>query len=561
MSADPSGPADLVFVSGAVYTVDAARRWAQAVAIGGGRIIALGTDAEVREHVGPSTEIVNLGGKMLLPGFQDAHVHPPSAGLDRLRIDLSGTHSMEAYAERIHAYAAAHPEAEWVLGGGWAMDVFPGGAPRVSDLDALVPDRPAFINNRDNHGAWVNSRALERAGVDRSTPDPPDGRFERDADGTPTGTLHEGAMNVVRRLVPRVSLDEQIRGLLLAQRYLHSLGITGWQDAIVGEYSTFADSFDAYLDVAKDGRLTARVVGALWWERDRAEDQIEGLLERRARANAGRFRASSVKLMQDGVCENLTAAVLSPYLVEGEPTGGTGISFVEPETLRKCVPMLDEEGFQVHIHAIGERGVREALDGLEAARQMNGPNDHRHHIAHLQVVHPDDVPRFRGLGVTANTQALWAAHEPQMDELTIPFLGPERSGWQYPFGSLVASGATLAMGSDWPVSSPNPFWQMHVAVNHREPPDYPYAGPEGPAEETFLPDERIDLATAIRAFTMGSAFVNHNDDVCGSIEVGKFADLVVIDRNLFEHQPDGFSDAAALLTLVEGEKVHESPGL
>jgi predicted amidohydrolase YtcJ len=268
-----------------------------------------------------------------------------------------------------------------------------------------------------------------------------------------------------------------------------------------------------------------------------------------------------VKIMQDGVCENRTAAMLEPYLLDGRPAGGRGISFVEPDVLRRCVPMLDEQGFQTHIHAIGDRGVREALDGIEAARASNGMSDRRHHIAHLQVVHPDDLRRFRRLGVVANAQPLWAALEPQMVDLTFPVLGAERSRWQYPFGSLVRDGAQLAFGSDWPVSSPNPFWLLHVAVNRTEPPEYPYASGGGPGQEAFLPEERIDLATAIRASTMGSAYVNHLDAVAGSIEPGKYADLVVLDRNLFAHGPDGFWDARALLTLVEGEAVYESPEL
>jgi predicted amidohydrolase YtcJ len=561
VSREPGGAADLAFVSGEVYTVDGARRTAQAVAVRGGRIVAVGTDAAVRDHVGTATEVVNLRGRMLLPGFQDSHVHAPSAGLDRLRIDLSEVHSVSSYAQRIKAYARAHPEAEWILGGGWAMDVFPGGTPTAAALDAIVPGRPAFINNRDNHGAWVNSRALEMAGITRGTADPPDGRFERDEYGTPTGTLHEGAMDVVRRLIPAPTTDEIVDGILVAQAHLHSLGITGWQDAIVGEYSTLADSFDAYLVVAGDGRLSARVVGALWWERGRGEEQVSGLIERRSRARTGRFRATSVKIMQDGVCENLTAAMTTPYLVDGKPVGGTGISFVDPETLRGSVRRLDAEGFQVHIHAIGDRGIREALDAIESARAGNGMNDLRHHVAHLQVVDPVDVPRFRRLGVVANAQPLWATYEPQMNELTIPFLGEERTGWQYPFGSLVRDGAQLCFGSDWPVSSPNPLWGLHVAVNRAEPPEYPYADSAARIEEPFLPEERIELATGIRAYTMGSAFVNHLDDVCGSIEVGKLADLVVLDRDPFAEGEDRIADARVLLTLVEGEKVHEAPGL
>ncbi|HWO71191.1 MAG TPA: amidohydrolase family protein [Actinomycetota bacterium] len=548
--------ADLVLAGGAVYTVDAARRWARAVAVRAGRIVAVGGDDEVRGLVGPRTEVVDLRGRMLLPGFQDAHVHPPPGGLEMLRCNLSDAHSLEDYRRLVAAYAAAHPEAPWILGGGWSMDVFPGGNPPKEELDALVPDRPAFLPSRDGHSAWVNSRALELAGITRETPDPPDGRIERRPDGEPMGTLHEGAMDLVAKLVPPPTLDEHLEGLRVAQAYLHSLGITAWQDAIVGGHY---DTYEAYLRAASEGWLTARVVGALWWDRHRGEEQVGELLDRRERGSVGRFRATSVKIMQDGVVENFTAGVLEPYLdAEGRPTANRGKSFVDPEALRAHVARLDALGFQVHFHAIGERAVRECLDAVEAARRANGWNDLRHHIAHIQIVHPDDVPRFRALGVVANGQPLWAVNEPQMTELTIPFIGPERARWQYPFGSLVRSGAALAFGSDWSVSSPDPLWGIHVAVNRLPPPGYPYA--EG-ADEPFLPEERIDLPTAIAAYTIGSAYVNHLDRDTGSIEVGKLADLVVVDRDLFAHPPSEIGGARVLLTLVEGERVFEDPSL
>lgn len=548
--------ADLVLVNGAVYTVDAARRWAQAVAVRDGRIAAVGTDAEVRELVGPRTEVVDLRGRMLVPGFQDAHIHPPAAGVEMLQCELLDLHGLDAYREAIRSYAGSHPEAEWILGGGWAMDVFPGGVPTKGILDELVPDRPVYLPSRDGHSAWVNSAALKRAGITRETPDPPDGRIERDELGEPVGALQEGAMRLVGDLAPEPTQEEWERGLLEAQRYLHSLGITAWQDAIVGgSYPTL----EAYLAVAGRGELTARVVGALWWDRYRGLEQIPELLEARARGPLGRFRATSVKIMLDGVCENFTAAVLDPYLdAQGRPTDNRGICFIEPDLLNEAVIRLDAEGFQVHFHALADRAVRVALDAVEAARRANGPGDHRHHLAHIQVVHPEDLPRFRRLHAVANAQPLWAAHESQMDDLTIPFLGEPRWRWQYPFGSLVRAGAVLAMGSDWGVSSPNPLEEMHVAVNRVMPPDYPYTVDN---REVFLPEERLDLATALAAFTMGSAYVNHLDRETGSIEAGKLADLVVLDRNLFEHPVEEISEARVELTLVEGERVFAAGGL
>jgi predicted amidohydrolase YtcJ len=573
-----AGNAELVFVGGGVYTLDPARPWAAAVAVRDGRIVHVGGEAEACELAGPGTEVIDLDGKMLLPGFQDAHAHPLLGGTERLQCDLSGSQTLAEYRDLIAAYASRHPDRDWILGGGWWMAAFPGGTPHRRDLDAIVPDRPVFLVNRDHHGAWVNRRALELAGITRDTLDPADGRIERDQAGEPTGALHEGAMELVRRLTPPPSNDEFARGLAEGQAYLHSLGITAWQDAAVGEEFTGRDIFDVYVSAAERGDLTARVVGALWWERDRDEGQIEGLLERRARARTGRFSAGTVKIMQDGVCEDFTAAMLDPYLDgHGHATDGRGMSFIDPGALRRYVTLLDGEGFQVHVHAIGDRAVREALDAFEAARAARagrvhgaagvpgrGWADRRHHIAHIQVIHPEDLPRFASLGVTANAQPLWACYEPQLTDLTIPFLGPERTAWQYPFGGLVRGGARLACGSDWPVSSPNPLWGIHVAVNRRAADDdADAAGPRADADGDgpFLPEQAVDLATAIAGYTTTAAYVNHLEAETGSIEVGKLADLVVLDRNLFERPASEIGQANALLTLVEGEKVYEARGL
>jgi predicted amidohydrolase YtcJ len=548
----PTSSADTVLVNGAVYTVDAARSWAQAVAIKDGRIAIVGTDDDVRQAVGPGTEVVDLAGRMLVPGFQDAHVHPVSGGLDMLQCNLHDLSTADEYLAAILAYADTHPEVPWILGGGWSMDAFEGGTPTAAALDRIVPDRPVYLPNRDGHGAWVNSLALKIGGVTRDTPDPADGRIERDAQGEPSGTLHEGAGDLVSIHAPEPSADDLDEGLRKGQEYLHSLGITAWQDAIVGTIS-WSNNLDTYLRAATSGELTARVVGALWWDRHQGLEQIDLLIDQRARGVAGRFAATSVKIMQDGVCENFTAAVLSPYLdAHGAETENRGISFVEPQLLRDAVTRLDAEGFQVHFHALAERAVRESLDAVEAALQTNGPSDGRHHLAHLQVVHPDDIPRFRQLGAVANAQPLWAAHESQMDDLTIPFLGEPRWRWQYPFASLVRSGASLAMGSDWSVSSPDPLEEIHVAVNRQMPADYPHKVEN---REVFLPEERLDLATALAAFTIGSAYVNHLDSTTGSIEPGKFADLAVIDRNLFEHPAEEIASATVHQTYIEGERV------
>ncbi|MGQ4431792.1 MULTISPECIES: amidohydrolase [unclassified Streptomyces] len=536
--------ADLLFTNGSVLTPEG--RTATAVAVTGDRITAVGR-AEVHDLAGPDTQVVDLAGRLLLPGFQDAHVHPVPAGLELTQCDLTRAKTAEDTIAAVRAYADAHPEREWITGGGWSMEAFEGGTPTKELLDSVVPDRPVYLPNRDHHGAWVNSRALQLAGITRDMPDPADGRIERDASGEPAGTLQEGAMQLVGRLTPPATQADRLAALLHAQRHLHALGITAWQDALVGEFLGMDDPSDAYLAAARDGSLTARVVGALWWDRERGAEQIPELVERRARLSHGRFGAGSVKLMLDGVAETGTAALLDPYLDKcGCATANRGTSFIDPKQLPAYVTELDALGFQCHFHALGDRAVRDALDAVEAARAANGPSDTRPHLAHLQVVHPDDVARFARLGAVANIQPLWAAHEPQMDELTIPFLGPERALWQYPFASLLRSGARLAAGSDWPVSSPDPLAGIHVAVNRVEP---------GGAGPVFLPGERLDLAAALTAYTAGSAYANHLDDT-GRVTAGALADLVVLDRDPFAAPPEEIGETGVALTYVGGKEVY-----
>ncbi len=552
MSRAITGAPDLILVAGSAWTGLPGTPGTEAVAVAGGRIVAVGPARDVRALAGPGTRVADLPGAMILPGFQDAHVHPTHGGLDRIRCDLHDARGADAVVAAIRAYAAAHPDVPWIFGGGWYMADFPCGTPSRELLDAAVPDRPAFLANRDGHGAWANSRALEALGIGAQTPDPPNGRIERTADGAPQGTLHEGAFQEAQARVPAPDADEMLRALLAGQAYLHACGITAWQDAWVAP----ADA-DAYARAIAGGLLTGRVRGALWWDRDAGLAQIESLVGRRESARAlpgGRFVAGSVKVMGDGVFENGTAAMLDPYLdVDGRPTAGRGFSFLDRETLRDAAVRLDALGFQVHVHAIGDRAVRDALDAFEAAIAANGRTDNRHHVAHIQVVHPADVPRFAALDVTANVQPFWACRDSQMVDLTIPFLGPERTRRQYPFGSLVRAGARLAGGSDWSVSTANVLEEIQVAVTRSFPdPDVDPA--------PLLPEEALEVETALRAFTAGSAWVNHLDAETGTLEPGKLADLVVLDRDVRAVDPAALREARVLLTLVEGEPVFAAPG-
>lgn len=541
-------PADLALTGGVIYTVDAARRFAQALAVRGGRLVAVGSDADIEPLVGPRTRVLRLEGRMVLPGFQDAHVHPALGGLLEMRCDLHGASSRQACIELVARYASAHPDVEWITGGGWSIDDFPRGLPERGDLDAVVSERPVFLANRDGHGAWVNSRALQLAGITRTTSDPRGGRIERDELGEPSGTLHEHAMELVRPLLPATTPTEWEAAILLAQAHLHRLGITAWQDACIRE-----ETLAAYRALAERGELTARVEGNLLWRDDRGEEQLDDLLAQRELGTLGRLRIRGAKLFLDGVIENFTAALLEPYLdASGRPTDNRGLRLFEPEDLRRYVTLLDSRGFQVHVHAIGDAAVRGALDAFEAAGKQNGFGDTRHHIAHIQLVHPDDRQRFAELGVVANAQPLWACQSTIIRDLTIPFIGPQRAGWLYPFGSLHRAGAVLAFGSDWTVSTADPLYQIEVAVTR--------TAPGGDYGDPLLPHERIDLPAALAAFTVGAAYANFLEHETGTIEAGKLADLVVLDQNLFSPgvRP---SEARVLLTLLEGAIVYDSAEL
>ncbi|MFT4263559.1 MAG: amidohydrolase [Nocardioides sp.] len=518
---------------------------------------------------GEVDEIVDQAGGLLTPGFTDAHVHAVQGGLERIRCDLSQLYSRDDYLATVKAYADAHPDLPWIVGGGWAMACFPGGAPLAADLDAVVPDRPVFLVNRDHHGAWANTRAFEVAGVTAATPDPPDGYLERDADGAPTGTLHEGAMALVADHLPETTDEELMAGLLEAQAYLHSVGVTGWQDAIVGAYAGMTDPGPTYAAATRDGLLTADVVGALWWDRDRGVEQIPDLVALRASydSQAGGqpgsarpgFRATSVKVMQDGVPENGTASMSTPYLdrCHGHLTANSGHSFVDPAVLREAAPLLTAEGFQIHIHAIGDGAVTESLDALEAAIEAYPGADRRHHVAHLQFVRPEDQPRFGASGVAVNMQTLWACHDDQMVDLVIPQVGTERAAWQYPWATMLAAGARLVAGSDWPVSTPDPWQALHVAVNRTDPGRGGDINPDPLNPDPLNPEQAIPLEAALTAYTSGSAWVNHRDDA-GLIAPGMTADLVVHDRDPFATEPDGIADVTVVSTWVGGVKVYDS---
>lgn len=539
--------ADLALKNGAVYTLDGSRSWAHAVAISGGRIVYVGTDKGLDEYVGASTKVVDLKGRMLLPAFQDVHIHPISAGVEAKSCNLNGLKTPQEYAAAIKKYADEHPDLPWITGGGWLMSAFgPGGMARKEIIDAVVPDRPVYLSSTDGHTTWANSKALALAGITKETPDPRDGRIDRDPKThEAVGSLQEGAGSLVSKVVPAKTAAQLQDGLRYAVKLLNSYGITAFTDASVDE-----NDLKTYKTLDDKGELTMRVTASIWWERGEGLEQIANIERLRKEYTGGHVDAGTVKIMQDGVLENYTAVMLQPYLKV--PGSVRGIPMVDPEKLKEVVTQLDAKGFQVHFHAIGDGAVRQALDAIEAARVKNGDLGHRDHISHLELIDPTDVPRFRELGVIANFQPYWAYADEYITKLTIPFMGPERSSRLYPIGTMQRSGAMVAFGSDWSVSTANPLEEIEAAVTRM--------GPAGETKTPFLPDERIDLPDALAAFTSNAAYVNRIENKTGSIEVGKLADLVVLDHNLFEIPPTEIAESKALLTLFEGKPVYGDIG-
>ncbi|MFT4042939.1 MAG: amidohydrolase [Gordonia sp. (in: high G+C Gram-positive bacteria)] len=547
--------ADHIFTNAALWQ-PVSSPFADTVAVAGRQIAWIGRGID-RDVIGPRTQIHDLHGASLLPGFIDAHVHPVAGGLAALRCDLSELpHDRQRYLDAIAGYAATHPDEPVITGSGWYGDAFAGGLPSIDDIDPVVGDRPVVLSSHDGHGVWVNSAALRRAGIDAATVDPSGGRIERDQRGRPTGVLFERAADPVNALIGPTDESRLRAALLTAQRRLHSVGVTGWQDAGV-DIPAFGltDTLATYTAADAAGELTARVCGALWWSADAGVSQLDTLLERRAIGGGNRFHVDTVKVMQDGICENCTAAMLAPYAQLPAGAAPTGLSFIDPDELGKVAQLLARNDFHIHMHAVGDRAVRECLDALGAARAANPAMDATHQIAHLDVVDPHDIGRFAQLGVTANIQALWARRDIEIVERKLPLLGTDRERWHFPFGSLAAAGAPLAMGSDWPVTDPNPLWAIHTAVHRTGSHADPHAiGPDARTVPLGA-EEAISLRAAVDAYTIGAARAAHCADQAGSIEVGKDADLVALSGDI--GTADDIGCLHTVLTMIGGQVVHQ----
>lgn len=544
-AAEEQTHADLVLVNGSIYTMDASRRWAQAIAISNGRIAFVGTDQDAVKYAGPLSNIINLHGKLVLPGFIDSHVHPIESQLEENGCPLSDYETADSIKKKISTYAKEHPKEPWVMGSGWQLPAFPAKGPDKKLLDEIVPDRPAYMVSQDGHSTWVNSKALELAGINSFTPDPAGGRIEREGSTQePSGTLRESASELVSKLVPKPSQDEYREAALAVQKKLNALGIVGVQEAHAEE-----SQLKAYASLDDSNLLTMRVSAAMGLESGKGEAQIAILKSWRDKYDGNLLRARQVKIFADGVIEAKTAALIDPYL--GGDGKETGILDFSPTLLKWYACKLDAAGFQIHVHAIGDRAVRVALDAIETAEKLNGRSDKRHHIAHLELIDPQDIPRFRELNITANFQGFWAYRDKYVEDLTEPILGKERSNRLYPIQSLFKSGATVVGGSDWSVTTPNPLDAIQVAVTR--------CGLDQKPDKVFMPEERATVPEMIEAYTINGAWLGHWEKETGSLEAGKSADLIVLDKNIFAIPPNEIHKAKVLWTLFQGRAVHRDP--
>jgi predicted amidohydrolase YtcJ len=545
---------NLVLRNGAIYTVDKARRWAQALAVADGKIAYVGSDAGVEPYIEPSSEVIDLEGRMALPGFIDAHAHPSANVELTAGVNLHGLGSREAYEAAIAEFVRRHPDAEVLRGSGWDNTVFPIVGPDKAILDAIVPDRPVALFSSDGHSVWANSLALEQAGITADTPNPPGGIIERSpATGAPTGTLRESVGDMVMHALPDYTPEEYQDGLIAYQEMAARIGITTAYDAMLEP-----QTIRAYETLEADGRLRMRFRGGVLITPEGGPGQVAAAVEAQARHTHPYFQIHAGKLFIDGVVEGGTAFLLEPYANIPESCGEPIWS---PGGLKAIVAELDAAGLQVHVHAIGDAAVRVTLDALAHARAVNGERDSRHALTHLQLVAPEDLARFAPLGAVAVLQPFWFVVGDYYWKLEVPCLGKERTDREYPMQSFIESGAVVACASDYPVTVPcDPLIGIQVGVNRSEvgatiDPDASI--PSG-GKGVLGSAERGSLADLIAGFTLHGAYANFMESEVGSLEVGKQADIVVLDKNLFEIPTTDIAGTRVLMTLVDGEVVYSA---
>lgn len=533
--------ADTVLLNASVHTMDAARSIKEALCLEGGRIVYVGSNKGARRFIENATKVLDLEGGMVLPGFHDCHVHLVEGGMHLNECNLDDLKSIDEVLETIKNYRDRNPDKVWIKGSGWGLPLFEDANARKELLDKIESEKPIFLESQDYHSAWVNSKALEIAGISKESEDPEGGHIEKDPKtGEPTGTLRESAIDLVLRHLPPPAEEDFREGLLRGQALAAAYGITSIQDACVGPAV-----LSAYEKGDGDGILTVNVNTAI--KIDPLKDdtaQVEKIKILANRFREGRLKVSSAKIFADGVIEAKTANLLLPYC---DKKGGNGKLNFAPDRLASLVSKLESAGIQVHIHSIGDGATRACLDAFEKSRRQD-PENHRRrsHIAHLELIDIADLPRFASLSVTATIQPYWAQQDDYILRLTEPVLGKERSQNIYPFKSLRDEGARLAGGSDWPVSSLNPLEAIQVALTRKA---------IDSKADAWLPHQKLILKDCLEAYTINGAFINNRDSETGSLEVGKYADIIILDRDLYTVPAEEIARVKVLKTFFRGKEV------
>ena len=545
-SAQQPAPVDSVVVNARIYTVNPQQPWAEALAIRGEKILAVGSTREINRYRGPTTRVIDAQGRLVLPGFTDCHIHFMEGSLGLLHVDLNGAATVREIQKRVSAYAVAHPHDEWILGMGWTYPLFaPSGMPDRKILDEVVLRRPVFLEAYDGHTSWANSKALAVAGITLETPDPPNGKIVRDEDGQATGALLEEAGGLVSKFAPKPSRDERLAAL---RKGLHEANRFG----LVRVHSAGGDFewLDLYDELRRKGELTVRQYIAYFLNPpELTPADIEKVEQARRTYRDDWIAAGAVKTMLDGVVEAHTAAMLAPY--SDDPTK-SGKLFWDSAKYQQAIAELDRRGFQIFTHAIGDRAVRLALDAYEQAQTKNRTKDARPRVEHIETITAEDIPRFGRLGVIASFQPLHAYPDDDTLKIWARNAGPDRAGRAWAWHSIEATGGRLAFGSDWPVVTLSPWPGVQNALTRQTT--------EGDPPGGWLPKERISLEDTIKAYTLGAAIAGRREKTEGSLEAGKLADLIVLSQNLFEIPPNQTGKTEVMLTMVGGRVVYESPG-
>jgi hypothetical protein len=540
--------ADLALVNGRIWLGGDSSSFAEAVAIRGNLIVRAGSTAEIKQLADERTNVIDLGGRLAGPGFNDAHIHFLGGAMGLDEIDLTGAKTVAEMIDRIGAYAKKYPDRSWLTGRGWEYTPFPGGLPTKSYLDAVIKDRPVYIRAYDGHTGWANSKALQMAGITRETRFDGYGEIVRDATGEPSGALKEGAQSLVRRLIPEPSREQKLNTLRQGMKMATSLGITSIQNA-----SGSPDELALYADLHKGGELTLRVSVAFSAGARTSQQDLDRFVALKQEYEFDTqilpyLRASSVKLVLDGVIESHTAAMIDRYsdlpANHGAPYGELSIA---PDLYRDLVLKLDKAGFQIYTHAIGDRAVREALNAYEAAQRTNRRANTRHRIEHIETVSPEDIPRFAGLSVMASMEPIHA--DPGTAEVWSKAVGPDRMRYAFPWASLAKSGARLVFSSDWPAAiSVDPIRGLHSAVNRRTV--------DGEPKRGWVPEQRLSIGDALRYYTQAGAYSSYEEGIKGRIGQGMLADIAVFSQDLFKIDPMRIHETRVVLTVFDGKVVY-----